>query len=293
MVASLGVLALVAVGCGRSRVAAAGASQAPPPPIPSTPAATAPPAAAPIAVVPADAERSPTGLAWRVLKKSADPIHPGASDRVVVAYTGWTAAGQIFDSTDQQGKPATFPMSGLIRGWAEGVARMVRGEKRRLWIPSALAYGDAPTDDVKTPAGPLTFDVELLDVLPAPEVGARPADLTPVPRAARKTASGLAYRVLHHGSGQDHPRATSTVEVNYTGWRADGRMLDSSALRGQPATLALANLVKGWSEGVQLMVVGDKARFWIPGKLAYGERALHPGARDGMLVFDVELLAIK
>ena len=64
-------------------------------------------------------------------------------------------------------------------------------------------------------------------------------------------------------------------------------------MRGQPATFPLDGVIKGWTEGVQLMVVGDKARFWIPGSLAYGDNADRPGAPAGTLVFDVELLSIK
>ena len=70
-------------------------------------------------------------------------------------------------------------------------------------------------------------------------------------------------------------------------------MFDSSVMRGQPATFPLGGVIKGWTEGVQLMAVGDKARFWIPGNLAYGDTPTRPGAPAGMLVFDIELLGIK
>ena len=81
----------------------------------------------------------------------------------------------------------------------------------------------------------------------------------------------------------------NTVSVHYTGWTTDGRMFDSSVTRGQPATFPLNGVIRGWTEGVQFMVVGEKRRFWIPEELAYG------GRRDprGMLVFDVELIAIQ
>ena len=85
------------------------------------------------------------------------------------------------------------------------------------------------------------------------------------------------------------PTATSQVEVHYSGWTTDGQMFDSSVMRGSPATFPLNRVIPGWTEGVQLMVVGEKRRFWIPVELAYGGR---PGAPAGMLVFDVELLEI-
>jgi len=119
--------------------------------------------------------------------------------------------------------------------------------------------------------------------IPAPDdVAAAPAD-------AETTASGLASKVLETGSGSTHPTATSNVTVHYTGWTTDGRMFDSSVTRGQPSTFPLNGVIRGWTEGVQLMVVGEKRRFWIPEELAYG------GRRDprGMLVFDVELIAIQ
>ncbi|MCE2543017.1 MAG: FKBP-type peptidyl-prolyl cis-trans isomerase [Acidobacteria bacterium] len=116
-----------------------------------------------------------------------------------------------------------------------------------------------------------------------------PSDVAAAPADAETTASGLASKVLEAGSGSTHPTATSNVTVHYTGWTTDGRMFDSSVTRGQPSTFPLNGVIRGWTEGVQLMVVGEKRRFWIPEELAYG------GRRDprGMLVFDVELIAIQ
>ena len=82
------------------------------------------------------------------------------------------------------------------------------------------------------------------------------------------------------------------VEVHYTGWRTDGKMFDSSVINKQPARFTLTGVIPGWTEGVQLMVEGEKRRLWIPAKLAYGESP-PPGAPAGTLVFDVELIAIN
>ena len=109
------------------------------------------------------------------------------------------------------------------------------------------------------------------------------------PADASKTASGLAYKVLTKGTGTAKPREYDKVEVHYTGWTTDGQMFDSSVTRGQPSTFPLNGVIRGWTEGVQLMVVGEKRRFWIPEELAYGGRR----APFGMLVFDVELIAIQ
>jgi FKBP-type peptidyl-prolyl cis-trans isomerase len=116
-----------------------------------------------------------------------------------------------------------------------------------------------------------------------------PDDVKAAPADAKKTASGLAYKVLTPGKGKARPTSTSEVTVHYTGWTTDGKMFDSSVVRGQPSTFPLNQVIKGWTEGLQLMVEGEKTRFWIPEPLAYG------GRRDprGMLVFDVELIKFR
>ena len=119
--------------------------------------------------------------------------------------------------------------------------------------------------------------------LPAPD------DVAKAPADAVVTASGLASKVLQAGTGSEKPAAADKVKVHYTGWTTDGKMFDSSVLRGKSAQFPLNAVIKGWTEGVQLMVEGEKTRFWIPSELAYGNR---PGRPQGMLVFDVELLKI-
>jgi FKBP-type peptidyl-prolyl cis-trans isomerase len=206
-----------------------------------------------------------------------------------VHYTGWTTDGVKFDSSLDRAQPAKFPLNQVIKGWTEGLQLMTVGEKRRFWIPGGLAYGETPTRP-GAPAGTLVFDVELLAFDKAPEV---PEDVAEAPKAAKKTKTGLAYKVLKKGTGKEHPKASSTVEVHYSGWTTDGKMFDSSVARGEPAVFPLGGVIPGWTEGLQLMTVGEKARFWIPGKLAYGDTPSRPGGPSGTLVFDVELLSIK
>jgi len=119
-----------------------------------------------------------------------------------------------------------------------------------------------------------------------------PEDVKAPPANAKKTASGLAYRVLKPGSGAS-PKATDRVTVHYSGWTTDGKMFDSSVTRGEPTSFPLNGVIKGWTEGVQLMKVGEKTRFWIPADMAYGEKPQRPGAPAGMLVFDIELIGIN
>ncbi len=374
-------------------------------------------APADVAAVPADAEKTDSGLASKVLTKGNGDLKPLAKDSVKVHYTGWTTDGKMFDSSVERGQPITFPLGGVIKGWTEGLQLMVVGEKRRFWIPADLAYGEnpgggrpggmlvfdvelldvevapeppktpenleAPADSEKTesglaskvltagegetvadgdtaemhftiwtndgnivqssvtqgqpikarlqdlslpgwregvalmkkgekrrlwipqsltfgekapqgaPEGTLIIDVDVLNIVkaqPAPEV---PADVAAAPADAEKTESGIAHKVLKKGNGGDKPKATSNVEVHYSGWMTNGEMFDSSVVRGETATFGLNQVIKGWTEGVQLMEVGEKRRFWIPADLAYGETPSRPGAPSGMLVFDIELVSFK
>lgn len=107
------------------------------------------------------------------------------------------------------------------------------------------------------------------------------------------TASGLQYKVLKAGSGQQHPTAFDTVKVHYHGTLIDGTVFDSSVERGEPIAFPLNRVIKGWTEGVQLMVEGDKTRFYIPSELAYGFRSIGKIPAGSTLIFDVELLEIK
>lgn len=123
-----------------------------------------------------------------------------------------------------------------------------------------------------------------------PSTPPTPPDVGAVPEDVEITPSGLATRVLRPGTGTEHPDLGSTVTVHYSGWTTDGELFDSSVRRGAPATMRVDEVIPGWTEGLQLMVFGERRRMWIPEELAYqGAR----GRPHGMLVFDVELLAIQ
>ena len=123
-----------------------------------------------------------------------------------------------------------------------------------------------------------------------------PPDVAAPPENALKTPSGLASKVLRVGLGSIRPGPRSTVRVHYTGWTTDGKMFDSSYKYGKPVQFALDEVIPGWTEGLQLMVVGEQRRFWIPGNLAYDNIPDRPGvppSPKGMLVFDIELLDVR
>ncbi len=255
-------------------------------------AAPAEPAPADVAAPPADATTTESGLSYRMLTSGTGAQHPGPYDRVAVHYTGWTTNGRMFDSSRGRNREATFALNQVVAGWTEGLQLMVVGDKTRFWIPEKLAYQGRPG----RPAGMLVFDVELLKVTeapadtPKPKPVSAPDDVARPPEDALRTDSGLAHKLLAEGTGDVHPRATDRVEVHYSGWTTKGRNFDSSVARGKPATFPLNRVIAGWTEGLQLMVVGEKRRFWVPEHLAYKGKAGRP---SGMLVFDVELLGIE
>jgi len=154
-------------------------------------------------------------------------------------------------------------------------------------IPPATktATGDqaAASQNMSVATPPPAPKPELPGALPAPP------DVAAPPAKAEKLPSGLASVVLQKGTGKVKPKAEETVKVNYTGWTTDGHMFDSSVVRKVPATFPLNRVIPGWTQGVALMVVGEKRRLWIPEELAYKGQ---PGRPQGMLVFDVELLKI-
>jgi FKBP-type peptidyl-prolyl cis-trans isomerase FkpA len=110
---------------------------------------------------------------------------------------------------------------------------------------------------------------------------------------AVKTPSGLVFKTITPGSGAS-PKATDTVSVHYHGTLPDGKVFDSSVQRGQPAEFQLNQVIPCWTEGVQRMKVGEKAKLVCPSEIAYGDRGAGPDIGPGAtLVFEVQLLAIK
>jgi FKBP-type peptidyl-prolyl cis-trans isomerase len=253
-----------------------------------------PPAPANVAAAPADAKKTAKGVSYVVLKAGKGGPKPTATESVKVNYTGWQTDGRMFDSSVVKGQPAEFSLGGVIAGWTDGIQLMSVGDKMRFWIPEELAYKGAPG----RPQGMLVFDVELLEIKAAaakpdahghnkPAAQPAPPDVAAPPADAKKTEKGVSYKVLKKGPGGPKPTPTATVSVHYTGWQTNGTMFDTSAKTGKPAKFAVNRVIKGWTDGLQQMSVGDKFRFWIPEELAY------PGGQpSGMLVFDVELLEI-
>lgn len=238
---------------------------------------------------PDDAKKEESGLASIVLTKGSGEEKPEADNIASLHLVGWTTEGQLIINTQEMGAPMKLPLEDApLKGWSEAAQLMVKGEKRRIWVPEALAGAGNP----RAPQGDLVFDIELVDFQAPIPPPAAPEDVAKAPEDAEKTDSGLASKVLKKGTGTEHPTEASHVEVHYSGWTTDGELFDSSVVRGEPTGFPLGGVIKGWTEGVQLMVVGEKRRFWIPADLAYGDNP-RGGAPGGTLVFDIELLEIK
>jgi FKBP-type peptidyl-prolyl cis-trans isomerase len=231
---------------------------------------------------PEDTEKTASGIAYKVLTKGSGEAKPKPSDLITFHFSGQTMDGQKMQDTTG-GTPPTLALNstGMPDPMRECLADMVAGEKRRCWIPEPLI-----------PGGFVVADLELLSIKKAQPAPPVPENVAAAPANAEKTASGLASKVITAGTGKDKPKASDTVSVHYTGWMTNGKMFDSSVTRGAPTQFPLSGVIKGWTEGLQLMVTGEKRRFWIPADLAYGENPVG-GRPGGMLVFDIELLEIN
>jgi len=245
------------------------------------------PAPPDVAAPPVDADRMASGLASKVLSPGTGTLHPAINDTVRVNYTGWTTDGKMFDSSvaptqpGRKAEPITMALSRVVPGWSQGVTAMVVGEKRRLWIPQELAYNGKPG----APSGMLVFDVELLEITPGPKP---PQDVAAAPPDAQKTKDGLASKVTQPGTGTAHPQPNDAVRVNFSIWKTDGRLLDDS--KEKPTVRPVTGFFDGWSEGLQLMVVGEKRTFWVPESLGMKVRPGTPSPGDVTVL--VELLEI-
>ena len=233
-----------------------------------------------------------SGLKYRVLRKT-EGVKATAKDTVKVHYKGWLDSGKVFDqSYGQDGEAIQFPLNGVIAGWTEGMQLVGEGGMIELEIPYELGYGAEGHPPVIPGKARLHFIVELLKVIPAPkpiEPGAVDKD---APEEFTTTSSGLKYRIRRKSNGKK-PTATSKVEVHYKGWFDNGEIFDSSYSRGKSIGFPLSGVIKGWTEGMQLVGEGGMIELEVPYDLAYGERGRPGIPPKADLHFLVELLEVK
>jgi peptidylprolyl isomerase len=217
---------------------------------------------------------------------------PTVGDLVSVHYRGTLLDGTMFDESYERGQPFSFTLGKgqVIKGWDEGIALLAKGEKARLLIPAALAYGSRGAGGVIPPNADLIFDVELIDF----KEGYKPYKTDGIKPIT--TASGLKFWVIKEGDASKRPKPGQTAIAHYAGFLTNGTKFDASHDRGQPFEFPVGQgqVIKGWDEIIQLMGIGAKYKVQIPPSLGYGTEGAGgqiPG--NATLIFDMELLGIK
>lgn len=243
-----------------------------------------------------------TGLQYEILAEGpADGLSPGADDLVAMNYGAAKIDGVEFDSSRAHGAAPRFPIAAVANSWAEEALKLMSvGDRYRFYVPSDLAFGENGTPDgVIGPNEALIYDIELISVTNAAgnlDAAQKFLSETAKRPGVKTTQTGLQYEVLAEGPADGKsPTDANIVKVHYKGTLIDGTEFDSSYGRGEPAEFALAGVIKAWTEGVQLMSVGDKFRFYVPPDLGYGKEGRPDGpiGPNEALIFEVELLDVK
>jgi len=215
----------------------------------------------------------PLGFAGALGCASTTPPVENAKSEVVVSESVTPASEETSATTDADTVKASAAADAAKASSAAAAAAAAAEAEAQ-----AANFEVAP-EHAETPTGPMTPAV--------------PAEITAAPSTATRTESGLAHQLLRPGSGKTRPTAQDTVRVHYSGWTTNGKMFDSSVQRGQPISFPLGGVIRGWTEGLQLMKPGGKFKFIIPPELGYGEggagQMIGPNAT---LRFDVELIAV-
>ncbi|GAB4288249.1 MAG: hypothetical protein Kow0068_14030 [Marinilabiliales bacterium] len=233
-----------------------------------------------------------SGLKYKINEKGRG-VKAENGDKVTVHYVGKFTNGNIFDSSVERKQPFSFILGQgqVIKGWDEGIAYLHQGDKATFVIPPELGYGDKAKGNIPANST-LVFDVEILNVMKIPKVEAY--DTTNVKPVV--TEDGLRfYLISEKHKKANKPKAGERVLVHYTGYFRDGKIFDSSVMRGEPIKIEVGanQVIQGWEKSLTMMKKGDKARILIPYELAYGEKGyppVIPAKTD--LIFDMELVDI-
>ncbi len=233
--------------------------------------------------------KTASGLEYTITEKG-NGKRAQKGDKISVHYTGKLTNDSVFDSSVRKGVPFEFRvgLGSVVKGWDEAFLLLNEGDKATIKFGPDLGYGDK--DNGPIPANStLIFEVEFLQIT---QEAIQPYEIKP--KDTVTTASGIKYAIIKaNKSGES--AVGKKVTVNYTGFLKDGKMFDSSLDRNQPLVVDIGKgkLFPGLDEAISLMHNGEKGRFIIPSKLAFGERGGGPVPPDSDIIMDLEVIDVK
>ena len=218
------------------------------------------------------------GIKFEVLK-AGEGRAIAEGDGVSLKYAIWGTDKRLLDCTERSKRNFGGTLDSLNWPFLKDLVKDLKvGGSIRAEVPNALVQ-QARTDTV--------WELELVSVTTMPKFR------LPAKDKVVTTQTGLQYEAISAGEG-DSPKATQTVKAHYTGWTTDGKIFDSSHARGEPTEFPLNRVIKGWTEGLQLMKPGAKFLFQIPPELGYGAQGSPPKIpANATLIFLVELVEVK
>lgn len=241
-------------------------------------------------------ERRESGL-YVYIEEEGSQEKPTIESFLTLNYQGYLLDGNQFDGTDGTPVSFPFPVGGLITGWQEGIPLIGRGGKQKLIIPPDLGYGDQPVGIIPANAV-LYFEIEIIDFTnepPAPE-GQAMYDSTMQAYISEKGIEGMVktesgmYMKIEEAGSDEKPDLGSFLTLNYEGYLMDGSKFDGTG--GEPRTFSfpVANLIKGWQEGIPQFGKGGEGKLIIPPYLGYGGSEREGIPANSILIFDMEII---
>ncbi len=236
---------------------------------------------------PADAVKTASGLIYKKLTINEAGAAPKKNDTVLINYTGWRqSSGETFFTNLGRGQPMPLNLATTAPGFTEALQLIKKGEKGVLWVPPSIGYKGQPQGNAET----LVYEVEVVDIQPAPEI---PPDVGGPPATAQALRSGIKYTVVRPGTGKEQARFFDTVTFNYTAWDHEGKMFDSTEMRKRPAAVPPFRQSKAMEEMLTSMVAGERRRYWVDAdKMSNNGKAL-PSMPSGVLCYEAEILQIE
>ena len=220
----------------------------------------------------------PSGAKWELLKEGTGAT-PAEGDSVAFRFALFRESAELLQCTEQNGQKIGGTKDTLPFAFMKELSTLMKvGDVVRVEVPEGVVQGLPGTS---------IWELELTGIYGVPKF--RALD----PAKTVTTQSGLKYEVIKAGEGAS-PKATDTVSALYTGWLTDGTLFDSAHGRGAPSEFGLNRVIRGWTEGLQLMKAGGSFLFEIPAELGYGTRGSPPKiGPNATLIFLVELVEVK